>query len=399
MANREKFTRAAVGHMCSHYGRQKDEKGNYYKFGNQDIDYERTCLNYNLAAADQPKDQQQFIKERMAELKCLNRKDVNVMMSWLVTLPKEMNEKPMSEQRKFFEKSYEFLKERYGADNVVSAYVHMDESQPHMHFAYTPVCWDGKAERYRFNAKKVGSRKDLQTFHKDFDEEMTRQMGYITGVRNGATEINQSIHELKAIQKKMVEIDDELDKIRSEMPQKGVLGYNKKQVDILVRENELLRKQRLLSSESQKSLEKANHGLKNEIKKLKTTSSVKKRNELAKQVVTLTREINQLKDKNLTLQSDNLFLKSENQDIIAEANTVIEDYENKLDEVTEELNVYKNFFERFIEFIRDMIYQGLDELVNTLKSYLDSDQVNYVNETIEQLEIDEEFEHDWEIER
>lgn len=105
MANREKYTRSAIGHMCKHYGRQKDEKENYCKFGNQDIDYERTHLNYNLAATDQPKDQQEFIKERMKKLKCLNRKNVNVMMSWLVTLPKEMNEKPMSEQRKFFEKS------------------------------------------------------------------------------------------------------------------------------------------------------------------------------------------------------------------------------------------------------------------------------------------------------
>ena len=102
-------------------------------------------------------------------------------------------------------------------------------------------------------------------------------MGYITGVRNGATEINLSISELKAVQKKMVEIDNELDKIRSETPLKGVLSYNKKQVDSLVRENELLRKQRLWSSKSQQELETANHGLQNQIKNLKSSSSVKKR--------------------------------------------------------------------------------------------------------------------------
>ena len=397
MANREKYTRASVGHMCKHYGRLKDEKGNYYKFGNQDIDYERTHLNYNLAANDQPKDQQQFIKERMEELKCLNRKDVNVMMSWLVTLPKEMNEKPMSEQRKFFEKSYEFLKERYGADNVVSAYVHMDESQPHMHFAYTPVCWDGKAERYRFNAKKVGSRKDLQTFHKDFDEEMTKQMGYITGVRNGATEINQSIHELKAMQKKMVEIDNELDKIRSEMPQKGVLGYNKKQVDNLVRENELLRKQRLLSSESQKALETANHGLQNQIKNLKSSSSVKKRKELVVQVKDLQVQVIELRKHNEKLENKNTELENKAQEIWNSANYSLKSYTDEIDNLKSELEEYKNFYDRVIDFIRNMIHQGLDQIVDLFKSFLEPHQVDFVEQTIDEIEeeLEEEYELEW----
>lgn len=397
MANREKYTRASVGHMCKHYGRAKDEKGNYYKFGNQDIDYERTHLNYNLAAADQPKDQQQFIKDRMTELKCLNRKDVNVMMSWLVTLPKEMNEKPMSEQRKFFEKSYEFLKERYGADNVVSAYVHMDESQPHMHFAYTPVCWDGKAERYRFNAKKVGSRKDLQTFHKDFDEEMTKQMGYITGVRNGATEINLSISELKAVQKKMVEIDNELDKIRSETPQKGVLGYNKKQVDSLVRENELLRKQRLLSSKSQKELETANHGLQNQIKNLKSSSSVKKRKELVIQVKDLQVQVIELRKQNEKLENKNTELENKAQEIWDSANYSLKSYTDEIDNLKSELEEYKNFYDRVIDFIRNMIHQGLDQIVDLFKSFLAPHQVDFVEQTIDELEeeLEEEYELEW----
>lgn len=131
-------------------------------------------------------------------------------MSWLVTLPQNLNDKDLQEKRKFFEKSYEFLKARYGAENVISAYVHMDEAQPHMHFAWTPVLFDEKKQAYRFNAKVVGSRNDLQTFHDQFDTYMTQQMGYVTGVRNGITEINMSINELKAIQKKMSKIDEQI---------------------------------------------------------------------------------------------------------------------------------------------------------------------------------------------
>lgn len=36
MANAQKYTRAACGHLAAHYERRKDEKGEYVKFGNQD---------------------------------------------------------------------------------------------------------------------------------------------------------------------------------------------------------------------------------------------------------------------------------------------------------------------------------------------------------------------------
>ena len=49
MANAQKYTRAACGHLAAHYERRKDEKGEYVKFGNQDIDPQKTHLNYNLA--------------------------------------------------------------------------------------------------------------------------------------------------------------------------------------------------------------------------------------------------------------------------------------------------------------------------------------------------------------
>lgn len=42
MANAQKYTRAACGHLAAHYERRKDEKGEYVKFGNQDIDPQKT---------------------------------------------------------------------------------------------------------------------------------------------------------------------------------------------------------------------------------------------------------------------------------------------------------------------------------------------------------------------
>ena len=49
MAHVMKYTKASYGHMLKHYERAKDKNGEYVKFGNENIDLERTPLNYNLA--------------------------------------------------------------------------------------------------------------------------------------------------------------------------------------------------------------------------------------------------------------------------------------------------------------------------------------------------------------
>ena len=129
VANVQKFTRAASGHLCAHFERGKDENGEYIRFGNQNIDVERTSLNYNLAP-DHDGGQIAFIQRRTSEVKCLNRADVNVVCSWVVTLPRDFGR-----GKEFFKESYRFLADRYGENNVISAHVHKDENQPHMHFA------------------------------------------------------------------------------------------------------------------------------------------------------------------------------------------------------------------------------------------------------------------------
>lgn len=140
MAHLAKYTRGSIGNLTRHYERAKSEKtGEYIKFSNQDIDVSRTCENYNLAPE---RNQLKFIKQRCDEVHCLKRKDVNVMCSWVVTLPKNFDKE---KERKFFEECYNFLKDRYGGEkNVISAYVHKDEITPHLHYSFVPVIFDSK---------------------------------------------------------------------------------------------------------------------------------------------------------------------------------------------------------------------------------------------------------------
>jgi hypothetical protein len=48
----------------------------------------------------------------------MNRKDINVMVDWIVTLPKNV---PQKDERKFFEYTYQFMKEEYSEKNIISA--------------------------------------------------------------------------------------------------------------------------------------------------------------------------------------------------------------------------------------------------------------------------------------
>lgn len=197
MAHVMKHTKASCGHMFAHFDRRAEH------ISNEKLDRARTHLNYNLATHQQM-DQGDFVRKRCSEVRCQNRKDVNVMASWVVTVPKDL---PEREHGKFFEATYDFLKNRYGIENVVSAYVHMDEVTPHMHFAFVPVKHGFKEDKknpristeYRkVSAKDVLNRYELQSFHPALQSYLERALGHEVGILNEATkEGNRSIEELK----------------------------------------------------------------------------------------------------------------------------------------------------------------------------------------------------------
>lgn len=197
MANVAKFTRSAAGHICKHYERARDDEGNYLKFGNQEIDPTRTPLNYNLGP-DRGGGQMDFIQNRCSEVVCMNRKDVNVMCSWIVTAPAGIA--GTENEREFFDQTYNFLSEKYGQENIISAHVHKDEVTPHLHFAFVPVVHDKKRDRLKVSAKECITRKHLQSFHTELDRYLEQTMGerYQGGILNNATKDgNRSIEELK----------------------------------------------------------------------------------------------------------------------------------------------------------------------------------------------------------
>ncbi|MCR4866623.1 MAG: plasmid recombination protein [Lachnospiraceae bacterium] len=256
MANFAKFTRGDCG-LFAHCERMKDANGNYITLGNERIDPEKTYLNYNMCP--EGGEQKERLEARLSDpnVKCLNREDVVVYGSWCITLPtqvpmtdangniiyedKEVHHKdgtitretvPKLEEisyspeeiKEFFEISYKFLSDRYGEKNVISAYVHMDETTPHMHFLFVPVVPDNKwndknpdkVPREKVCAKELMNKTEMSVFHKEFQRYLdAHSQKDLYPVLNGTTiGGSRTIAELKA-ESALKEANDISKKVKS----------------------------------------------------------------------------------------------------------------------------------------------------------------------------------------
>lgn len=328
-----KHPKTALGHLGKHYERGKDESSEYVKFGNPEIDPQRTHLNYNLAPQH---NHMEFIKQRLSEVYCLNRKDVNVMCSWVVTAPKDLDPK---QQDEFFKESYKFLENRYGKENVISSYVHLDETTPHMHFAFIPVVYDEKKDRYKVSAKERVNKFELKSFHNDYQEHLDRANVRCNVLNEATREGNKSIDELKrqSATERLQEVNEKASKIVSKahnevkaikdslIPLKAEYEAKKAYVreadrisqvsmmypsEVKVTEKGFINKQKFVTvpaemweakhiSANEKSyLKRATEKLDKNIKEFKNTSTSDK-------IESLSKRIDELERKNSSLSSEN----------------------------------------------------------------------------------------------
>lgn len=187
---------------------ERSEHDHVQERKNESIDNSRTHLNYNMAAK-RSGTLMQHIKRVCDEnnVRLSNRKDLNVMCSWVVTAPKTV--KP-AELPLFFKTCFDFLEKKYGKQYTLSATVHMDETTPHLHYCFLPVGLDKKNNRLTVSSKLVLSRSQLRTFHKELESELKTVFGRELGIENGATKKgNQTVAQLKQQSKLAAEIEQQ----------------------------------------------------------------------------------------------------------------------------------------------------------------------------------------------
>ena len=188
---------------------------------NEDIKKELSHLNYNLIECPSYKKK---INDELAKRYKVNkslRKDANLCVEVIFTSDKEFFDKLTPEQeRLYFEKSLEFLKEFAGEKNVISATVHKDETTPHLHAVFMPLTDDGRLNYKDFINTKYDLIDLQDKYHKkmtEFFPELERGKSSEETQRKHLSveqyKYEQTTNELNKLKKEQKEIEEEIKKI------------------------------------------------------------------------------------------------------------------------------------------------------------------------------------------
>lgn len=167
-----KIKSGAVGGIQSHNNREHEPKTN------PDVDMSRSEDNYDLISCDNYK---RSIKEKLSNLVESSRavrKDAVVVCNFIVTSDSEtMEALGADRQREFFQDSVKWFSDRYGADRVLNATVHMDETTPHLHIGVMPITQDG-----RLSAKAIFTKTEMKAIQTEFAHDVGEKYDLERGV-------------------------------------------------------------------------------------------------------------------------------------------------------------------------------------------------------------------------
>lgn len=219
MANLAGYSKSGYEAMINHYTRHQDDpEQTKWKYKNQTIDPDRTFLNYAIQPQRAPKNFVQAAIDSVDTPVRTGKKATNVLSDWIITLPK--NGLLEGREKEFFEQTFEFMKTKVPKDLIVGGYVHMDETSPHMHFAFVPLVTtqamtndksrplrDGKGKilkdkkgtvryervpkldaegnpilRRSFGQSKIFDRRAMENFHPQLEKALSDHFGFKIGI-------------------------------------------------------------------------------------------------------------------------------------------------------------------------------------------------------------------------
>lgn len=199
-----KIKSGAVGGIQSHNNREHEPKTN------PDVDMSRSEDNYDLIPCDNYK---RSIKEKLSNLVESSRavrKDAVVVCNFIVTSDNgTMDALGADRQREFFQDSVKWFSDRYGADRVLNATVHMDETTPHLHIGVMPITQDG-----RLSAKAIFTKTEMKAIQTEFARDVGEKYGLERGVEGSE---RTHLSEARFKEKKALEMANEHGAIAQEL--------------------------------------------------------------------------------------------------------------------------------------------------------------------------------------
>lgn len=225
MANLAKFAGGfETSKMYEHWAREKDENGEYKTYpreegGGGHIDHARTPQNYTIGEVHD----RAWIKQRLNGVYQKPGQKRNIQTCDIViTLPRSES---YANQKEFFQAAYDSLVKMYGQhNNVIGAWVHLDEAQPHMHFAFMPISErSGKTRpefKERLSVKAYWPKKSsLQQMHRTLQKDIDAAMGHhvevtIADEKDKRPKNNKTIQQLKH---ETAQAEQELMRMRGEV--------------------------------------------------------------------------------------------------------------------------------------------------------------------------------------
>jgi len=223
------------------------------RHSNKNIDNSRTKDNITLFGGRKEGTYYKRIKtqiERKYTGKRAIRKDAVVMISSTIQFGGSMQEASEIEQVRVLTDCYDWLSNRFGSCNVLGSSIHLDETNPHLHFDFMP--WsDGKLQ-----AKNIINREGLKSAQEDLlvyvqgkypEFNFKRMSESLRGFSNGKSQ--EDFEKLKDVQREAVAtVQEALNCVKytaKEMDNKFKcmnFEYNSKSTELLKRENELEQK-------------------------------------------------------------------------------------------------------------------------------------------------------------
>lgn len=158
-------------------------------------DPERTPTNEHAAATSTD----QAMGRMRALLPEKRRRDAVLAVEYLMTAsPEWWQEASQKQQDEFFRRSRQWLADKYGADRIITATVHRDETSPHLSAFVVPLTRDGRLSAREF----VGGRQQMRNDQTSFAAAVA-DLGLSRGIE-GSKARHQTIREHYAALKRPV---------------------------------------------------------------------------------------------------------------------------------------------------------------------------------------------------